>query len=158
MYISYLNIYLSQKCQSWVLLLPKLLYVNMIFSYFALKGNPPEAHMRSGEQVLLPEHILPKWCIHKHFKGTLTKILMKRIHCDGKTVRNLVIKRWYSFKCNLPIIQQEWWSHHPAGLVPWLTFPAVLMLEPGVASGQSSSEHVILSPTLPYPCGYRHLF
>lgn len=73
-----------------------------------IKGKPPRSTYAIRGAHVLPEHILPKWCIHKHFKGTLTKILMKRIHCDGKTVRNLVIKRWYSFKCNLPIIQQEW--------------------------------------------------
>ena len=65
-----------------------------------IKRKPPESQLRSGEQLPLPECILPKWCICKYFQDIFITILLKRIHCDVKTVRNLVIKRWNSFKCN----------------------------------------------------------
>ena len=64
-----------------------------------IKRKPPESQLRSGEQLPLPECILPKWCICKYFQDIFITILLKRIHCDVKTVRNLVIKRWNSFKC-----------------------------------------------------------
>ena len=84
-----------------------------------IKRKPLESQLRSGEQLPLLECILPKWCICKFFKVFFITILLKRIHCDVKTVRNLVIKRWNSFKYNPPpIIKQIWESHNQAGLVP----------------------------------------
>ena len=138
MCISYLNIYLSQKCLHGSYFSPTPF---MWKWHFALKGNP----QNHSWDLPLPECILPKWCICKYFKDTFITILLKRIHCDVKTVRNLVIKRRNSFKCNSPppSLSEYGESHNQAGLDSLSYF---LMLEPGSVSEQPYSQHVILYP------------
>lgn len=37
-----------------------------------IKGKLSEAQLTSEKQFPLPEHIFPKWCVYKHFKGSIS--------------------------------------------------------------------------------------